>query len=285
MGARLRSWWQNNRKPLGYLGLVIVGLLVIVLVIRALVVNGTGFDPTMTVTVSKATTTSPMTVTTIKQYQQGKTLWDWLQLLIIPIVLAIGGFWFNQIQKDRDQKAEEAQKQREEDTAKEREKLERESREDNQREVALQSYIDKMSELLLEKKLRDSKPEEEVRSIARIQTLTVLRRLDGLRKGSVLQFLHESGLIDKGKRIIDLRGAHLDGANLNGADLRAADLRAACLYEAELILADLRGADLRRANLEHADLAGAYLFDTRLAGSITPEQLATAQVDEELWSP
>ena len=60
---------------------------------------------------------------------------------------------------------------------------------DNQRETALQTYIDKMSELLLEKHLRTSQPEEEVRKIARVRTLTVLRGLDANRKGSVLQFL------------------------------------------------------------------------------------------------
>ena len=25
--------------------------------------------------------------------QHAKTLWDWLQLLVIPLMLAIGGFW------------------------------------------------------------------------------------------------------------------------------------------------------------------------------------------------
>jgi len=37
-------------------------------------------------------------------------------------MLAIGSFWLSQVQKDRDQKVAEAQKQREENAAKEREK-------------------------------------------------------------------------------------------------------------------------------------------------------------------
>ena len=32
---------------------------------------------------------------------RAKTLWDWLQLLIIPFVIVIGGFWFNQVQNTR----------------------------------------------------------------------------------------------------------------------------------------------------------------------------------------
>ncbi len=131
---------------------------------------------------------------------QTKTGWDWLQFLILPIMLAVGVFWLDQLQNAREQK-----------TAKERERLERESREDNQHETALQTYIDRMSELLRDKgdPLRESKPEDEVRNIARVRTLAVLPRLDKGRKKSVLQFLHESGLIEKGNSIIDLSGADL----------------------------------------------------------------------------
>jgi hypothetical protein len=68
---------------------------------------------------------------------------------------------------------------------------------DNQREAALQAYLDKMSELLLEKHLRDLAEEDEVWKIARIRTLTVLRKLDGERKGDVIKYLQEAGLINR----------------------------------------------------------------------------------------
>ena len=29
------------------------------------------------------------------EHQRGKTAWDWLQLLIIPLVLGAGAIWFN----------------------------------------------------------------------------------------------------------------------------------------------------------------------------------------------
>jgi len=74
----------------------------------------------------------------------------------------------------------------------------------------------------------------------------VLRRLDAERKGSVLQFLHESGLIVKDKHIIDLRGANLGGANL---------------FEAELSGADLRRADLLDADPEGAIAEGGIIID------------------------
>ena len=153
-----------------------------------------------------------------------KTLWDWLALLIIPTVLAIGGYLFN---FTTTRTSKEATRQRDQ--------TERDLTSDNQREAALQSYIDKISELLLlEKRLRESQPDDEVRTIARVRTLTTLPRLDNARKGSVLQFLYESKLIEKDKNIInlsraDLSGAFLSKANLSGADLSEADLSGANL--------------------------------------------------------
>ena len=96
-------------------------------------------------------------------------------------MLAIGAFWLNQLQKNRDERV----------TA-QRDKTERDIAADNQREAALQAYLDKMSELLLEKKLRNSAEEDEVRKIARVRTLTLLPRLDAIRKRSILQFLYET---------------------------------------------------------------------------------------------
>jgi uncharacterized protein YjbI with pentapeptide repeats len=69
-----------------------------------------------------------------------------------------------------------------------------------------------------------------------------------------VQFLYESGLIAKGRPILDLLRADLRGANLGGAGLRGADLQGAHLSGA-----DLRGADLKWADLSFADLSGADL--------------------------
>lgn len=166
---------------------------------------------------------------------------------------------------------------------------------EKQRKDDLQAYIDKISELLLEKHLRESKPDDEVRKIAWVRTMTVLRGLDPIRKGSVLQFLYESGLIsgDKDKVVIHLQEADLNGANLtriflNGVNLSRADLNEAILHRTKLTntileFADLRGANIReadhiRCDLSRADLSGAILIGANLRGAIgtTPEQLAKA---------
>ena len=125
MGARFRSWWQQLRThPVAS---VLIALLTAVMVLIVLSVLGYLFHWGWA-GLSK------------------KTLWDWLQLLIIPFVLAIGGYLFNFTTSSSAQKNAQARDQTERDIAL-----------DNQREEALQAYIDNLSELLLEKQLRESK--------------------------------------------------------------------------------------------------------------------------------
>ncbi len=287
MTAKLRSRWEQIQKKYRRASSVVVIVLVVVVVIALIIAvvlsNGTGFNGYNKVsTVHTISGPSAGTVTRTEEYQPGKTLWDLLQLLIIPVVLALAGFWLNRIQKDRDKKAEEAQKQREENAVKEREKLERESREDNQHETALQTYFDRMSELLLHEKLRESKPEDEVRQIARIRTLAVLSHLDIMRKRRVIQFLQESRLIDDRNHYFsfggaeidhaDLRWLHLEYAHLNGALGGEADFREAHLFRANLQgahfgKADFSGAHLWLANLSNVDLKGANFSGADLKGA------------------
>ncbi len=184
-----------------------------------------------------------------------KKLWDWLHLLIVPTVLGSALLWFNFSQSNSEQ-----------EIAVER-----------TREDALQAYLDRMSELLLDRKLGESAPQSEVREVARARTLTVLRRLDGERKGILLRFLRESELIVGPGAVVDLGGADLQGAYLHSAQLSLADLgdanlRGAVLWFADLSGADLKGADLTGAqlwfaNLKDADLTGANLTEAELTGA------------------
>ncbi len=238
-----RSWWQEIKKH--WLA-ILVGVIILVVAI-ALIILGYRFDWTGFNGNTKS----------------GKTLWDWMQLLFIPVVLAIAGFWFNH----RERKAAELRTEADREIEQKRADVEREIALDNQRERALREYIDKISELLLEKDLRKSKPEDEVRTIARVRTLTVLPQLDSKRKRSVIQFLAESNLIDKDNSIIDLSGADLSEADLGLANLSGADLSGANLQNSDLSFTNLRGADLRRASLKGANLISANLEEADLCGS------------------
>ena len=107
-----------------------------------------------------------------------KTLWDWMDLLIIPIFLAGGAFFLNRSERN----------------------TEREIATDRQQEAALQLYLDRMADLLLKEKLQTAE-NKEVHDVATIRTLTVLRGLDSKRRGMVLRFLHEANLIINKKRL------------------------------------------------------------------------------------
>ncbi len=159
-----------------------------------------------------------------------------------------------------------------------RQNHDREIAADTQQEFALQSYIDKMSELLLDRHLGELKPEyEEVRNIARVRTLTVLPQLNPQRKRSIIRFLQESGLINNDNTIVkltyadlteaDLYSAYLAKTNLIHTYLERADLENAGLIEANLSQAKLVKANLTKADLSKANLTGTNLSNADLTGA------------------
>jgi uncharacterized protein YjbI with pentapeptide repeats len=194
----------------------------------------------------------------------GKTLWDWLQLLIVPVVLSLITVVFAWQQDIRQDQIESK-----------RANAERELAVQRAQDEALQAYLSQMSSLLLEKDLRASEEKSEVRTLARARTLTVLGRLDPSRKTAVMQFLLEAKLVQKveGREpIIRLSGANLSGTslykvNLGGIYLQDTNLSHANLGFADLSNADLSNADLYRAILEDTKLYGAVLSDAYLRGA------------------
>jgi uncharacterized protein YjbI with pentapeptide repeats len=154
---------------------------------------------------------------------------------------------------------------------------------DQQKENALQTYLDRMSELLLNNNLRKSQPGDEVRNVARARTITVLPQLDGVRKGELVHFLREAGLIDSKNTIVSLDGADLTDIVLpfttdsSGTNLSDINLSGANLFRAELGYANLNGAnlngillfetDLKNATLIHANLSSAHIDSATLTNA------------------
>jgi len=193
---------------------------------------------------------------------RSKTLWDWFQLLIIPVVLALGAWWLNR--NERQTEREIATKQWKQD---------QEIAQENRHHATLASYLDQMAMLMLDKGLEESEEGDQVRNMARTWTLTVLRRLGDYHKGELLQFLHEAKLIRFDDTIVNLQsanleGARLEGVNLQGANLADTDLKGAHLEWAYLGDAHLEGAYLVGANLSQArDVDSAHLKDAYLEGA------------------
>jgi uncharacterized protein YjbI with pentapeptide repeats len=241
-----------------------------------------------------------------------RTLWDWLQLLVIPLVLAIAAYALNASQAGRDRAQQERQAAQERRIASE-----------EARERSLSAYLDRMSDLIV----RGNLPHEGIRrwgfaspsdaqTLARTLTLVVLRRLDGDQKAVVVQFLWESGLIKDHRRwkklhewplwpewnnefssrlpAVSLENADLRGIDLSGSLLAAfgapfdesivTDSQGKVLYQVregiDLTGADLRGADFSEANLsnasfQEADLRGAVFDDATMSAAIFDQACLT----------
>jgi len=245
--------------------------------------------------------------TTTVERQPRKTLWDWMSLLIVPIVLALVVSAFNAQQNQINQQLSN----RLHDTDIQNQKIQ-------ERAATLETYLDRMSDLLITYHLHGSSPGDEVRRVADARTFTALQSLDGTQKGTIIRFLHEADLItavpnsyaivrlDK----VDLTGAILttdcldnvdlhdtfmnnadlsqailfdsnlsisilDGANLSHSDLNNANLHWSHFIQSRLIGADLIGANLRGAILIKTDLSGANLSNADLSCYISPNDLTT----------
>jgi uncharacterized protein YjbI with pentapeptide repeats len=201
--------------------------------------------------------------------RQKVTYWQLIGTLLIPLagglLIAWGGFKFNQRQRERDEVLENKQAQ------------------DN----AIQAYLDQMSDLLVDRHLRSLPKGSDIHKLAEAKTTEVLLGLDSDRKRRPLKLVYGLGLIKNGLHIAERDGAlrdvenlspnnpdtgERDGAlldlqnlSLDHADLTELSLRDAYLRFADLRGADLQGSDLSGADLSYADLRGANLTNTDLS--------------------
>jgi len=216
----------------------------------------------------------------------GKTMWDWLQLLIVPVALALIALLFNRATTRTEQKiAADRYKQdkeiasrhyhQDQQIAKQRYEQDKNIALDKQRGDVLQTYLDRMTELLLDKQLRTSEPDAEVRNVARVRTITVLFQLNTARIEGVFDFLREAGLVSSkpNSSIVSLSNANLDGINLRGVNLCRTDFSGTTFRRADLWRADLSETNLSGTNFLDANLTGANLTGVR----VTDEQLKTAK--------
>ncbi|BAZ18815.1 pentapeptide repeat protein (plasmid) [Calothrix sp. NIES-4071] len=191
--------------------------------------------------------------------------------IAIPVMIYI----FQAGEQRRAEKRAEAEKE----AADKRANAEKEIADANLREEALQAYIDRMAEILIDKDRRlellpdnnnNTHTDNPVRDVARVRTTTILRRLEGdkQRQGHVLDFLRDSELLD-----FILSGANLSNANLSNANLSGANLSDANLGNANFSNANLSGANLSGANLSYPayfsgiDLISANLSNANLSGA------------------
>ena len=216
-----------------------------------------------------------------------KSPWDFVQLLILPALFVVLGYFLNDAANERQRHDVAARFQ----------------------QGVIKDYYDVITNLVLEKKLKESKAGQPLSDVAKAYTFNVLETVDGSKKRGIVQFLYGLDLIKKEKPIIpfelgsvrgnyDIKRASLAEANLNGmylwsarlayADLKRTNFQCSSLVGAQLHFADLKGANLREAilfnalmrgsNLTNADLSesnliGAKLDTCRLSGAVLKNAL------------
>ncbi len=256
-------------NPIGVLGIVIAAVVVLIVVpililfIRLLPGEITGWggyfykktiqteDPGL----------STQKVTVIDEYQQRKTFWDWQQLLIVPIILALAAYGFNYLQNVHSEQLAT----------------------DQQQQTTLETYIDRMSDLLLSttiiSKLHEAKKSDEIRKVAQGRTLIALERLDGKRKGSIVLFLYHADLItwhnltttpitnSDAFPLVSLATADLSGAELSGDFLANIDLHNTVMSNADLSGSILSYDNLSISDMHSANLSGAFLHGVDMRGT------------------
>jgi uncharacterized protein YjbI with pentapeptide repeats len=202
-----------------------------------------------------------------------RTAWEWLQLLIVPIILSLITLAFTW-QQNRHQQVLETQR------AQSDQRVQEQRAEDG----ALQAYLDKMGELMLQRNLLKSEEGDTAFTLAQARTTTVIQRFDAKHNKSVARFLTDAGLTGAG----DAGPSLLAGTDLQGAELADTPLQGANFVEQQQggsgqihIIADpgdyvtapgadvtvatiLSDADLSRAGLQGANLSGSQLDDTIL---------------------
>lgn len=219
--------------------------------------------------------------------------WNGFQIIekiAIPLTIAGLGILFSLVQWQVDV----ARGEREQKLAHARDEQEQRMTLDNQHHQILSGYLDQMTRLLLVENSGEVAPaitlklSNEAKPIARARTLSTLRQLDGERKGQLLKFLYEAGLIGGQCQLnpntlkaencqpsaLNLGGARLDDTvfdrpiPLPGVDLTEASLPKAKLPEIDLTRAEMQKANLSGANLEKAILFEAQMENVRLVEAI-----------------
>jgi uncharacterized protein YjbI with pentapeptide repeats len=201
-----------------------------------------------------------------------KTLWDWLSLLIVPILLAGGGWWISHQSEQAQQRIADERYQQE----------------------LFRGYLDQISTLLVENDLQSADEFSEVKTLAQSITATTLRELDSQRRNSLMLFLRSTGLAtplpgSNGTAGI-LSWASLENMDLSDTTMNAIDLNFARLTNSDLTNAYLGGGSnltnvkfinttLKNTQFDDADLRDAVFAYTNLEDTnLTEAQLTQAKL-------
>lgn len=210
--------------------------------------------------------------------QPHKTLWDLFQLLIIPIMVAVGAAYLETSSRERQFFIEEEHRQ----------------------DQRIRDYFSNIQSFILHSKLLHPPDNQTTQALAQAFTRDLTKEVSGKRIGLLVDFLESYGLnlICGEDPIISLQEVNLKSADFqdlklsrvnfssarlnksnwrsvegwdliaNNCQFHRADMRQASFYNCHFQGADFRRADLRGASFDSCDLRGAILDSADLRGAI-----------------
>lgn len=181
---------------------------------------------------------------------RGKTLWQWLDIFLSPLIIAITG-WILTVRLKQIEQQQDIFRGQQED---------------------LQAYFDRMSNLLLNHDLRKSSTDNEGVIICQNLTSVITATASNKQKRQILQFLYSSGLIyrksvNNFSPLINLKGANFDNVFLEGINLPLCYLHSISLKYTNLQKANLSKINLENARLEGINLSASILQEANLKSS------------------
>lgn len=177
----------------------------------------------------------------VKNGPEPKKLWDWLDLLIIPLSVAIIGWIYKEYEKSKDEKKDFENKQNE----------------------TLDSYFRVISDLIIKSNLLDINLNKESKIIARTRTIVAIEILNDERKGQVLQFLYESKLINN--NIIELLGANFKSSEVSGIVLKDTTIKGVYFCDSKFIRSYLDRSVFTACDFTNSDFSDSSMQNTNLS--------------------
>lgn len=175
-----------------------------------------------------------------KNQLEVRKLWDWLDLLIVPLSLIFLGWIYQSYEKSKADKKEK----------------------ENQQNEILDSYFRTISDLINKSNLLDITKNKESKIIARTRTIIAVENLEGERKGQVLQFLYEANLIDDKK--INILGANFREVQVSGIVLRKTTIKGVHFCDSDFENTFLDGSNFISCNFSNTNFNGSSMENTNL---------------------
>lgn len=219
------------------------------------------------------------------QTARAPTVWDILELLVIPVFVA-AGTWF----LDRRERKRESDEQERKQNA-EKDRLQREE---------MEAFIDRIENLLINHPMHIVEKDHSIRSSAQARLRNILQGLDETQKRILFRFLMDASLIriqgDDDRKVgllskIDLSKAELTGMALDLVDLSNSDLTEAVFSYASLRDGRLSGSCILGTRFDKANLIKANLNNTTVRrkgeGIASPDSvgLSNEEAEEKVKKP